>query len=312
MTGLRSARAALLLLLAWSLTACVATGQRFGRVPATDRGDTGRIVVASFDFAESVLLAELYAMALEAEGLPVSRVPNLGSREIVQPAILQDRVDVVPEYAGTALGFLTFGGVPLTSSPATLRRRLAWELRRHDIMVLDMAPAQNKNGVVVTAETADRLGLRAISDLKGMARRLSFGGPPECPERPLCLPGLEQRYGLGFRRFVPLDPGGPTTVAALEEGQIDVGLLFTTDPSLAAGDLVLLRDDRGLQPAENVVPIVRLSVIERFGTRVREALDAVSARLTTRVLRRLNHRVAVTEEPRAVALEWLESEGLVR
>ena len=268
--------------------------------------------MASFDFSESALLAELYATMLAGRGFRVTRMPNLGSREIVQPALLQRRIDLVPEYAGTALGFLTLGDARLTSDPAILRRRLARAFRPYDVMVLDMASAQNKNGVVVTQETAARLNLRDISDLRGVAGRLSFGGPPECPERPLCLPGLRSRYGLRFERFVPLDPGGPTTVAALEEGEIDVGLLFTTDPSIATRDLVLLRDDRRLQPAENVVPIVRSSVIERFGTSVREALDAVTARLTTAVLRRLNHMVEVREDPRAVARNWLMAAGLLR
>ena len=283
----------------------------WGRVPATERGDDRSIVVASFDFSESALLAELYATVLQDRGFPVRKMPNLGSREIVQPALLQNRVDLVPEYAGTALAFHTLGEASLTSNPSILRRRLVRELDPHGVVVLDMAAAQNKNGVVVTEETAERLGLRDVSDLEDVAGRLRFGGPPECPERPLCLPGLESRYGLRFESFLPLDPGGPTTVAALEEGQIDVGLLFTTDPNLATRDLVLLRDDRRLQPAENIVPIVRSSVLERFGVGVRDVLNEVTARLTTAWLRRLNHRVEVSERPRAVAREWLTAEGLL-
>ncbi len=193
-----------------------------------------------------------------------------------------------------------------------MRRRLAQVLQPEGVSVMDMATAQNQNGVVVTAATAARFGVEEISDLESVAARFSFGGPPECVERPLCLPGLESRYGLSFKKFVPLDPGGPTTVAALEEGVIDVGLLFTTDPDIAAHDLVLLDDDRGLQPAENVVPIVRSSVLERFGGGVRMALHAVTERLTTSSLRRLNHMIEVLgKDPREVANRWLTVQGLV-
>jgi osmoprotectant transport system substrate-binding protein len=193
-----------------------------------------------------------------------------------------------------------------------MHRRLQRVLEASGVSVLDMARAENENGIVVAADTAARYDLEDISDLREHAAEMSFGGPPECTERPLCLPGLEQTYGLRFERFVPLDPGGPTTVAALTEGDIDVALLFTTDPHLTSRDLVLLRDDRRLQPAENIVPIVRSSVLERFGNGLRNSLRAVSNRLTTPVLRRLNFLVDVRErDPGEVARRWLIRQGLV-
>ena len=127
------------------------------------------------------------------------------------------------------------------------------------------APAQDANAIVVTAATAARYGLRSIADLARVAPRLVFGGPPECPERAYCLPGLKRAYGLRFKAFIPLDAGGPLTLQALEAGNIGVALLFTTDPDIPARHLVVLADDRGLQPAENITPLVRRDVIVRYG-----------------------------------------------
>ena len=118
-----------------------------------------------------------------------------------------------------------------------------------------------------------------------------FGGPPECPGRAYCLPGLKRTYGLRFRAFIPLDAGGPLTLQALEAGDIDAALLFTTDPSITAQHLIVLADDRGLQPAENVTPLVRRDVIVRYGPTVVAVLDTVSARLDTGTLRALDARV---------------------
>jgi osmoprotectant transport system substrate-binding protein len=273
--------------------------------------DDDAITIASFNFPESVLLAELYGEALRAAGFRVELALDLGARELVDPALQRGLVEFVPEYAGSALDFVSGEG---TASPneAKTHAGLAAALASRNITVLSAAPAQDRNGVVVTASTARRFGLRVISDLSGLAPRLTFGGPPECRERPLCLAGLESVYGLRFNEFVPLDEGGPLTVAALEQGQIEVGLLFTSDGQIDARGLVLLADDRHLQPAENVTPIVRDEVIARFGPDVARVANAVSSALTTDQLRAMNAAVSVEgRSPRAVAADWLASHGLV-
>jgi osmoprotectant transport system substrate-binding protein len=133
-----------------------------------------------------------------------------------------------------------------------------------------------------------------------------FGAPPECPERRFCLAGLISVYGLMFKEFRALDAGGPLTIGALEGDEIDVGLLFTTSPAIASSDLVLLVDDRGLQPAENVVPVVRTPVLERYGGRLRHAVDSVSRLLTTEELVGLNREVDVQgATPQDAARRWL-------
>ncbi|MCA1690780.1 MAG: hypothetical protein LC733_00750, partial [Actinobacteria bacterium] len=181
------------------------------------------------------------------------------------------------------------------------------------ITTLDRAPAQNQNALAVTRTTARTYGLTRVSDLIPVAPRLSFGGPPECPERRFCLPGLMASYGLTFRTFLPLDAAGPLTVGALEGAEVDVALLFTTSPVVAVKDLLLLADDRQLQPAENVVPVVRNDVLARYGDRMRQAVNAVSAALTTDELVQLNKAVDLDGlGPVEVARAWLGARGLGR
>ena len=139
-----------------------------------------------------------------------------------------------------------------------------------------------------------------------------FGGPPECPGRAYCLPGLERVYGLRFKAFTPLDAGGPLTFQALQAGYIGAALLFTTDPAIRARHLVVLADDRGLQPAENITPLVRKDVITRYGPRLLAALNRVSAQLDTGTLRALDARVELARQnPRRVAGGWLRARGLI-
>ena len=154
----------------------------------------------------------------------------------------------------------------------------------------------------MTAGTAARYRLRTISDLARVAGRLTFGGPPECPERLYCLPGLRLIYRLRFREFVPLDAGGPLTRQALAAGDISVALLFTTDPAIQARHLVVLADDRGLQPAENVVPLLRRATADRFGPGLVAALNTLSAALSTAALAALDAQVELDgRAPPAVA-----------
>jgi osmoprotectant transport system substrate-binding protein len=280
--------------------------------PPVTGGDVneGDIIIASFDFDESELLAELYASVLEENGYPVARYMDLGAREIVQPAIQQGKVELVPEYAGSAFEFLTFNGEG-GAIGSDLHTRLSSLLVARGVEVLSFAPAQDKNAVVVTAPTAAEYGLKTISDLAELAPELTLGGPPECPQRPLCLLGLERTYGLEFGNFQPLEPGA-ATVAALTGDEIDAGVMFSTDPQILTYNLTLLRDDRRLQPRENVVPILRREVVEQHGDEVVDLIDSVSERLTTVVLRSLNRQMASGLTPREVALGWLRTEGLVR
>ncbi len=276
-----------------------------------ERAPGTAVVVASFNFPESELLAAIYALALMHAGIPARLQLDVGPREFVQPALAEGLVDVVPEYLGSALTSLEPAADVAMFDPVAVRRELARALARWHVQVLQPASAQDQNGLVVTRATASRLRLRTVSDLGPLAPRMVLGGPPECPQRPYCLPGLRQVYGLQFARFVPLDTE-QERVDAIEQGVVDVVVLDTTDGYLASGDLVLLADDRQLQPAENIVPVVRAAAVARYGARLAAALDAVSARLTTNDLIFLNWRVTVAgHNVLAEARAWLERQGIL-
>ena len=144
-----------------------------------------------------------------------------------------------------------------------------------------------------------------------IASRLVLGGPPECPQRPFCLIGLQKVYGLTFKSFVPLDAGGPLTVAALQTGKVQVGLLFTSDPSIQVDGFVLLNDDRHLQASDNIAPVIRTAVL-RAHPDIATMLNEISAKLTQTQLTSLNKQVTVDKtDPADVARAWLQQNGFV-
>jgi osmoprotectant transport system substrate-binding protein len=309
----RYLRLTLASLLIVSLTDCIAVGKvQSSRNTALVTGDDA-ITIASFDFPESRLLSEIYAQALESEGFRVKRAFGLGPRELVEPALEAGLVEFVPEYLGTALQFQMRGMAETSNDAEAEHRALVAAVNGRGIAVLASSPAQDSNGLAVTARTAAEYHLKTISDLKTVAAQLVLGGPPECPGRPLCLPGLQTTYGLTFERFEPLDAGGPITVAELASGLIDVAVLFTTDWQIQAKGFVLLDDDLGLQPAENVTPVVREEILARYGSPFSDVVDSVSSKLTTRGLADLNGMVSRnTGTLEAVAAGWLHSNGFAQ
>jgi osmoprotectant transport system substrate-binding protein len=280
-----------------------------GACGSGDDAEGPTIVVASFNFGESLILGEIYAQALEDAGYPVEKNLGLGSREVVKPALESGEIGLVPEYTGSLGNFL---GVTPTADEQSTWQEVKDAFEPNGVTLLGYAPAQDKNGFVVTGDTAASLGLSKVSDLAPVASGLVFGGPPECPERLNCLPGLERVYGLTFAEFKPLDVGGPLTVAALESGDIDVGVLFTTDGVIAAKGLVLLEDDQGLNPAENIVPAMRVDIVDAYGDDLVELLDNISAAITTPDLTEMNRRAGIDQEdPATIAAEWLSDKGFV-
>jgi osmoprotectant transport system substrate-binding protein len=268
--------------------------------------------VASTNFSEQVTLAELYSLMLEAHGYAVERHFNLGNREVVAPALESGQVDVYVEYLATMLRYLDRDARPSSDARET-HRALQSALSRRGLAVLAYAPAVDTNAFAVTRSTAAQFGLSKLSDLEPIADQMVLGGPPECTLRPFCLPGLQDTYGLRFKAFKPLDALGPLTVAALDNGQIDVGLFGSTDGVVAQKGFVVLEDDRHLQLADNVAPVIRADVLAKVPADFPELMDRVSGQLTTRDLIELNTTVDVERQPvRDVALAWLRSKGLVR
>lgn len=272
-----------------------------------DASDEPTITVGSTNFSEQLILGEIYAQALEANGYPVERAFNLGNREVVNPALKSGEIDLLAEYTGTLLTFE--GGTSSTDSEQT-HADLVAAIADDGLVALDYAPAQDKNGIVVTQETASTLGLSKVSDLEQYNGTLVFGGPAECPDREFCLIGLQDVYNLDFAEFKPLDPGGALTVAALEGGEIDVALLFTSDGVIAQKGFVLLEDDKLLQPAENIVPVVRKEIVDAYGSEFENLVNSVSAKITTSGLSDLNKRYNIdAEDADVLAKDWLDQNG---
>jgi osmoprotectant transport system substrate-binding protein len=296
----RTGPAAVLLLLAL-LPGCTSTPET--PAPATASADTA-LRLASYDFRENQILVEVYAEAARRVDVPVTVQHGIGTREIVSPALSQGLVDGVIDYLGTALAFARPDATRSQRTPEQLHAALELTLGADRVAVLAAAEAEDQNGFAVTRAFAGEHDLRQLSDLEPIAADLRFGGPPECPERPFCLLGLQDVYGLTFGEVLAM-PSRAATAEALRAGQIDVGMLETTDPRLAVSSLVLLADDRELQPHENVVPLVRADALERWGDRLRTAFDDVSARLTTEDLVQLNRAVEVDGlTPAEAAAGW--------
>ena len=266
------------------------------------------ITVASFNFSESEILANMYADVLKKAGVSVTMKDKLGSREVVEPALQSGQVDLVPEYAGTALEFLNKNAGEASSNLDATVSKLRSRYKPLNITVLDPSPAADQNAFAVSKATADKYHLTKTSQVAPYASQWTLGGPPECPTRPFCQPGLTKTYGLNFKSFKSLDAGGPLTESAIANGQINMGLVFTSDGGVEAKGLVVLADDKHLQTVDNIVPVIRNA---KVNSAVTSALNKVSAALTTDQLVTLNKMVDVDKaDPSAVALSWLKSKGL--
>ena len=268
-------------------------------------GGASSITVGSADFPESVLLAEIYAGALQAKGVDVSKKLSIGSREAYIPALQDGSIDLIPEYTGVLAQYFN------KEAKATDSEGVYTELKAalpETLTVLEKSAAEDKDAVVVTKATADKLGLKSIADLDGKSQDLVLGGPPEWKTRPTGVPGLKKVYNLEFKSFKPLDAGGPLSVQALKSGQVDAANIFTTDPSIPANSFVVLEDPKSLFAAQNVVP---LATKAKVNPTVEGALNAVSAKLDTKTLTDLLAQVVTDKkDPDAVAAEFLKANGL--
>jgi osmoprotectant transport system substrate-binding protein len=270
----------------------------------------GTLTIGAFNFPESAILANMYAGALRNDGYTVNVRANLGSREVVTPALERGEIDLYPGYAATDLEFFNKGAGEATPDAKATVDKLNSRIDPNGLVALEPSPAIDQNVFVVTKATSDRLRARRVSDLAAQASQLSLGGPPECPVRPYCIPGLEQKYGIKFGTFKPLDSGGPLTIAALERGEVDVALLFSSDGAILAKGFVILEDDKKLQNADNVVPIMRKQAAT---SEARTVLNRVSAALTTEELIELNKRANVDkEDPDRLAQDWLRQNGFTK
>ncbi|MEU6109060.1 ABC transporter substrate-binding protein [Streptomyces albidoflavus] len=310
------ARALLAALLLTVLAAC-ATGPSLedqGEVTAPP-GDSSRLTVGSAGFTESDLLAQMYALLLRRAGYETELI-TVANRELYEPALESGRVDVVPEYAATFADWLNAKengpdadpvGSPDLATTMKALRRLATP---RGLTVLDPGKAVDQNAFAVTREFAAEHSLRTLSDLgaSGLPVRLAAGD--ECVSRPYCQPGLEKTYGIDVTAVDPKGVGTTQAKRAVQSGQDQLVLTTTTDATLDAFGLVLLEDDKKLQNADAVVPVVNRA---RAGSeRVARALDALAPVLTTADLAGLNRQVDSWRRlPEDVARAYLEEKGLL-
>lgn len=271
--------------------------------------ERGTIIVGvSGAFPENQVVAEMYAQVLENAGYTVERQLDLGTREISDQALFSGDIDLKPEYLGFELPALD-PEADTTVSAEEIAEVLTPLYAEQGVDVLAFSPANSTNAFVVTPDTAEEFGLATVSDLAPVAGDLTLGGPPECPDRPFCVLGLEDVYGVEFGDFRPLDFGGPQTVAALEAGAIDVALLFSLDPTIGDKGWISLEDDMDLQAAGNFVGVIRSEV---NNDEVTGLIDAVTTSLETEGMLELVRRIAIDgEDTAAVATDYLTEQGLL-
>lgn len=281
------------------------------------------IRIGSAGFYESALVAEIYAQVLEAHGYSVDRQLQIGPRNVTFPALESGQFDMMPEYIGSTLEYVVQAdgdpaGEASNDTQATLSR-LQQRLEERGLTALGPTQAQDYDAFVMRPATAQALGISRMSELAPHAQDLTWGVPPECAVNPLCAGQLEDPYGIDFASLTIIELGacGGEIAAALGtdgEGAVDIGLMCSTQPDIARLGLLLLEDDEGVTPAQNLAPIFRSEWLDRAGgsAALAEILDPVSAALTTEALTELNVRVGLDQEDfDVVARDWLEEQGLL-
>ncbi|HWO83322.1 MAG TPA: glycine betaine ABC transporter substrate-binding protein [Solirubrobacterales bacterium] len=277
--------------------------------------DNGKVslTIGSKNFPEQEILGEIYAQALAAAGYKVKSALNLGSETVALKAVKSGQVSGYPEYASTAL--TSFFGLEPEEVPSDADE--AWEkaneeFEKENLQAFEPTPFASANAVGTTKETADKYGLKTVSDLEGVSEELSLYGSPECRQRIDCLAGLEKLYGLKFKSFTPVDIGLRYTV--LEKGQADLSILFTTDPQLSAESdkFVILEDDKEVFPAGNVIFVTAKKVAEEAGPDYEKTILQVQEGLDLEVVQELDARVELEKEtPKEAAKAYLESAGYI-
>lgn len=272
--------------------------------------DGPEVVVAAQDFSESEILAEIYKGALESEGFTASVQRVGGFRDLELAAFESGDINLAPEYAASMLEDLNGGAGQATGDAGETTDMLNDFLGDLGLEALTPSDAVDTNAFVITAETAEALGIRSLSDLAEKGAELTLGGPADCEVNPFCIPGLQRVYGLDLSaNFTPLQPGLPTA-DALEQEAIDVAILFSTSALIADRGYVLLEDDQSLLAADNVVPVLTEALLEAYGDDIRSLLNEVSSKLTTADLTAMNKRFEIdNEDADEIAADWLATNG---
>ncbi|MBO2450479.1 ABC transporter substrate-binding protein [Actinomadura barringtoniae] len=270
-------------------------------------GGKGNITVGGANFPESGLIGEIYAQALEAKGLKVTRKFNIGAREVYYDQVVKGGLSVMPEYNGALLTTsVDKASTAVTTEEinAALKSKLP-----SSVTILDSAKAEDKDSVTVNLETATKFKLKSIADLKPVAGQLTIGGPSEFKTRQQGLVGLKSKYGVEFKKFQPFDAGAQSAlVKLLVKNDIQAADLFTTDPTITEKKLVVLEDPQHVFSAQNVTPLINKAAVNADA---QTALNGVSAKLTTQDLLDMMKKLSVDKEDQEkIAKDWLKTAGL--
>jgi osmoprotectant transport system substrate-binding protein len=282
-----------------------------GKIQRDEANAEVQLTIGSKNFTEQKVLGEIYAQGLEAAGFNVSKDLNLGDEKTALAALKSGEISAYPEYTGTAL--LSFFGkqadeLPKDEMAAYEEARAGFEA--DGLVALPPTPFTSSNEVAVTQETADKLGLKTISDLEGKSQDLVLYGSPECRQRLDCLLGLQQVYGLDFKKFVPVDIARRHEV--LSNGQADISIVFTTDPQIQREQEVLLEDDKGMFPPYNSMLVLTKEVADAGGESLASTVELIQQDLTDENMQELNARVDLDKsDPAQVAQEYLTETGLI-
>jgi osmoprotectant transport system substrate-binding protein len=267
--------------------------------------DTNTITVGSGNFTESILLGEMYGQVLEADGLSVTRDLNIGNREVYIGAIEDCSIDLLPEYTGSLLFY--YDPESTATAPDAVYNDLVDAIPA-GLEVLEKSPAADNDVLVVTQETANKYNLHSLSDLANIDDTLTVGAAPEFRDRKTGLVGLKELYGVDLP-FKPLDAGGPLTLKALQNGDIQIGEFFSTQPVIGDENFVVLADPKHLSPAENVVPYIGR---DANTDEITATLNDLSASLTSQDLMDMIRKVDVEKQSvDDVAKEYLASNNMI-
>ena len=281
-------------------------------ITKNDANAATTITLGSKNFTEQQVLGEVYAQALEAAGYTVKRDFGQGDEKAALKALKEKEIDAYPEYTGTALGsFFDVPGDEIPKDPTEAYNLVKTNFEKENITALPPTPFTSSNEVAVTKETAQKYGLTNISDLAKVDDQLTLYGSPECRSRIDCLKGLEDVYGLKFKKFTPVDISLRHEV--LTNGKADVSIVFTTDPQIAREGFVLLKDDKKMFPPYNSTLLVRNDVIDAAGPDFEKTINLVNTKLDNPVIQELNAKKDIDKETaEAAATSYLTQFGFVQ
>jgi glycine betaine/choline ABC-type transport system substrate-binding protein len=268
------------------------------------------VTIGSKNFPEQFILGEIYAQSLAAAGYSVKKELNLGDEGVAFKSLKAGEVDAYPEYIGTSLSsHLKVEVTDIPKDPQEAFDELTEKQKANEITPLPRTPFENTYRVGMLKETYDELGIKNTSELKGKEGDLTINGYPECKQRPDCLLGLQDTYGLKFKKFIASQDPYPI----LDSKKAEVAMVFTTDAPLSTDKYAFLEDDKKLFPPYQVTLLFRDDTLAELGPDAQKTVEMVQKGLTQEVMQELNSRVVLDKQkPEKVAADYLREAGYVK